>query len=124
MKSAQVPLPSQVNSVFFIFFYKKQIKTKRGCAALKQPFTMPQKCAKKKKLSKSQTPEGKTRVQSKVRQFETEMTLMEQMPTAGLSFRLSLCFKPGLVEREYAATDQSYVTYCTDKKIRTHIFVF
>jgi len=45
------------------------------------------------------------------------MTLMEQMPTAGLSFRLSLYFKPGLVEREYAATDQSYVIYCTEKKI-------
>jgi len=41
---------------FFIFFYETQIKTKRGCAALKQPFTMPQKCAKKKEIIKKPNP--------------------------------------------------------------------
>jgi len=64
----------------------------------KQPFTMLQKCAKKKRVtvitkSEPKTSEGKTPVQAKCANFSRMMTLMEQMPTAGLSFRFRFQFQ-------------------------------
>jgi len=59
---------------------------------------MLQKCAKKKRVtvitkSEPKTSEGKTPVQAKCANFSRMMTLMEQMPTAGLSFRFRFQFQ-------------------------------